>query len=149
MTHADTHPLEYNQIDSHIYIGTNQCCQSHFAEELLKKGISADVSLEEDRVDAPFGVESYLWLPVKDHTSPVPDQLRIGVATLRELASLDKKVYVHCKNGHGRAPTLVSAYYIAQGMSVQDAIRFVCEKRLGAHLEESQKRALALFAREA
>ncbi|HEX9664328.1 MAG TPA: hypothetical protein VGA49_00750 [Patescibacteria group bacterium] len=35
--------LEYNQIDSYIYIGTNACCGTHFEEKLLTKGIRADI----------------------------------------------------------------------------------------------------------
>src|SRR6266481_945625 len=94
--------LDYDHIDEGVYVGTNQCCQVHFDQELAAKGITADISLEEKHLDQPFGVEAYLWLPVKDHFSPSPDQLELGVAMLQKLAALQKKVYVHCKNGHGR-----------------------------------------------
>lgn len=53
--HPQIKELEYNEITDGIYIGTNQCCQTHFDEKLKKEGITADISLEEDRLDAPRG----------------------------------------------------------------------------------------------
>ena len=39
-------PFEYSQTTAHIYLGPNQCCQSHFVETLLKAGVRADISLK-------------------------------------------------------------------------------------------------------
>lgn len=137
--------FQFDQIDDLIWIGTNQCCTVHFDSDLLKKGIRADISLEEKRVDAPFGVNSYLWLPTADHESPSLDQLKLGVEHLKVLVSEKTKIYTHCKNGHGRAPTLVAAYYISTGLSVDDAIEKVMSKRRGAHINEAQKAGLEEF----
>lgn len=137
--------VRYNQIDKNIWIGTNQCCQTHFEKKLLDKGITADVSLEEKRVDAPFGVESYLWLPTVDHTPPTIDQMELGAEHINHLIANKHKIYVHCQNGHGRAPTLVAAYYIFKGMTVGGAIRKVERKRQGAHINELQKEGLEAF----
>lgn len=137
--------IEFNQIDNHIWIGTNSCCQMHFDEKLLSIGITADISLEAERIDTPFGVNSYLWLPTKDHEAPLQSQLATGVNHIKALLSLGEKIYVHCKNGHGRSPTLIAAYYISTGMTPEDAIAFVQSKREGSHIEESQKIALNQF----
>lgn len=136
--HPDHEPLDYDYITDGIYIGTNVCCQVHFDERLSKEGIEADISLEAERADTPFGVQFYLWLPVVDHTAPSPEQLRVGVTMLETLVRLKKKVYVHCKNGHGRAPTLVAAYLIKQGKSVKEAEDFIRTKRSGIHLRPVQ-----------
>lgn len=141
-THPQTKELEYNYIANGIYIGTNQCCQTHFDEKLKQEGIEADISLEEDRVDAPFGVGFYTWIPIKNHTAPSHDQLDFGVATLEKLVSIKKKIYVHCQNGHGRAPTLVAAYLIKNGRTAEDAIEFIKAKRPSIHLEKVQEDAL-------
>lgn len=53
--------LSYNQINEFIYAGNNMCCQTHFEKELLAKGITADISLELERLDNPKGV-SYFFL---------------------------------------------------------------------------------------
>lgn len=144
--HPDVPILEYNYITDGIYIGTNQCCQRHFDEKLKKEGIEVDISLEEDRVDAPFGVEFYIWIPIENHTAPTQDQLDFGVSVLEKLVALDKKVYVHCRNGHGRAPTMVAAYLVKQGKSVDEALEFVGSKRPSIHLEEIQREGLDGFA---
>ena len=137
--------FEYSEITPDIFLGTNMCCQVHFDEELSKKGVTADISLEEERLDAPFGVESFLWLPTKDDRPPNPSQLQVGVDTIASLIKNGEKVYVHCKFGHGRSPTLVAAYLISQGKSVEDALSIIKEQRPSIHLDPSQIKALEAF----
>lgn len=140
--------LDYHQITDNIFLGTNACCKHHFEEELLEKGVTYDISLEEERIDAPWGVEAFLWLPTTDHTAPSMRSLVLGVQVLIMVSRWNAKVYVHCKNGHGRAPTLVAAYFISQGDSVNEAIAKVAEKRPEIHIEDAQKKMLEKFAKE-
>lgn len=139
--------IDYHYITDGIYIGTNQCCQTHFDEQLKKEGILADISLEEERIDTPFGVDFYVWIPIKDHTAPTQEQLVFGVLVLEELVAMKKKVYVHCKNGHGRAPTLVAAYLVKKGKDVEEAIEFIKNKRRSIHLLDVQKESLIEFSK--
>lgn len=133
------HGIDYSQISDNIFIGTNMCCQLDFDKELLSKGIEADISLEEDRSDTPFGVNFYLWLPTKDQTSPTKEQTKVGIEAIKNLVDLNKKIYLHCKNGHGRAPTLFAAYLIKEeGMKPEEAIEFIKNKRPVVHLSEAQ-----------
>ncbi len=143
--HPETKQLEYDYITDGIFLGTNGCCKAHFDEGLAKKGITADISLEGERVDGAFGVTSYLWLPVLDKEAPSQNQLGLGVAAMRKLKQMNEKMYVHCRNGHGRAPTLVAAYLICNGMSVEEAIQFVKERRSTIHLQDVQVEALEKF----
>ena len=132
--------LDYNYIADGIYVGTNMCCQTHFDEQLKKKGIMADISLEEERIDAPFGAYFYAWIPVKNHKAPKQEQLEFGVSTLERLVSMRKKVYLHCKNGHGRSPTFFAAFLILKrALAVEDAIARIAAKRPEIHIESSQK----------
>jgi protein-tyrosine phosphatase len=137
--------FEYNKIIEYIYLGTNQCCQVHFKKELLKKGIKADISLEKERIDAPFGVDYYLWLPVKDHTAPSQKQLILGVNFIENLIKNKIKVYVHCQRGHGRAPTLVAAYLISKGKTVEQAVESIKKKRPVVHPNKIQINALRRY----
>lgn len=147
MSH-DGQRLDYDQISPLIFIGTNTCCTTHFAKELLEKGVRADISLEETRVDMPLGVDFYVWLPTADHAAPSPEKLAFGVDALRFFVDHKIPCYVHCKNGHGRAPTLVAAYLIKERkMSVDEAVAVVRNHRSGAHIEPEQMRALADFER--
>lgn len=145
--HSQIKELDYNYITDGIYIGTNQCCQTHFEEKLKKEGIETNISLEEERVDAPFGVDFSVWIPVKDQAAPTPDQLEFGVSVLEKLVAMQKKVYVHCKNGHGRAPTLVAAYLIRKGKNPEEAEVFIKSKRAAIHLQDVQRAALREFSR--
>ncbi len=144
--HIDGRPLDYNYIIDGIYIGTNQCCMMGVAEVLKKEEVVADISLEDIQLDQPFGVEMYTWIPTPDHTPSTPDQLSFGVSTLEKLVDLKKKVYVHCKNGHGRASTLVAAYLIHKGSTPEEALRVIKEKRPTTHLQDSQLDAISKFA---
>lgn len=146
--HPQINELEYNEITDGIYIGTNLCCHTHFDEKLRKEGITVDISLEEERLDFPLGVDFYIWMPVKDHTAPKPEQLEFGVYILEKLVAMGKKIYVHCKNGHGRAPTLVAAYLIKKGKSPIEAEEFIKSKRQSIHLEDIQRRALEDFSKK-
>ena len=143
--HSQIKELEYNNIADGIYIGTNQCCQTHFDERLKKEGITADISLEEDRLDAPFGVDIYVWIPVVDQMAPTQDQLSFGAESIQKLVSQGRKVYVHCRNGHGRAPTFVSAYLIQKGYKPKEAINLNISKRSSVHLSKTQEEALRKY----
>ncbi len=137
--------FDYDQIDDEVFIGTNMCCQLGFNKELLAKNVKADISLEEIRVDAPTGVDYFLWLPTKDHQPPTPDKLTLGVQTLDFLIKRKIKVYIHCHNGHGRAPTLFIAYLVKKGMKIEEAINYLRSKRPSIHLSPTQLEALRTF----
>ncbi len=137
--------FDYNQITDDVFIGTNMCCQVGFSKELLSKGVRADISLEENRTDAPNGVDYFLWLPTENDKPPSPKGLEIGVKFLDFLIINKIKTFIHCKNGHGRAPTLFAAYLISHGKSVEEAINFISSKRPAIHLRELQIQALNEF----
>jgi protein-tyrosine phosphatase len=141
------HPVSsYSQIDEHVFLGSNFCCQEHFDKDLLAKGVTTEISLQREHVDAPFGVKAFLWLPVLDGHAPTEYQLRLGIQALDAAVRHRQKVYVHCRNGHGRGPTMVIAYYISKGKSFKEARDFVSSKRPEVHLGEDQVEALKDFA---
>ena len=140
--------FEYSKITEYIYIGTNQCCQIHFDGSLLKKGIKADISLEDKRLDQPFGVDYYLWLPTKDHKAPTFNQLLAGANLIKQLVDNKVKIYIHCGHGHTRAPTLAAAYLVIEGKSVSKAVGLIKRKRPVIHLSTSQINALEDFQKK-
>lgn len=139
------HGFDYDQISTDVFIGTNMCCQYGFAKELLVKNVRADISLEELKIDAPRGVDYFVWLPTVDGQPPAPDKLAFGVQALEFFAERKIKVFIHCKNGHGRAPTLFAAYLMKKGMTMDEALASLKEKRPVIHLTEAQKAALRTF----
>ena len=135
--------FEFSRITEQIFLGTNLCClvTSHI-QILLGLGVFADIDLEEERQNAAPAVPVYLWLPVVDHGAPVCEQIDAGVALMDSMIKRGKKIYVHCRNGHGRSPTLVAAYFIYKGKTVEKAIEAIKVKRPEIHLREVQVVAL-------
>lgn len=136
---ADHQPFDHSQIDENVFIGTNACCQMHFDSLLLQKGVTCDISLEEEHLDMPHGADIFLWLPTKDMTPPERRKFEVGAVALEEMVRDGYKVFIHCKNGHGRAPTFYIAYLILkQHLSLDAAFEAVKSHRPTMHLEPSQ-----------
>ena len=139
------HPLmEYNVVTPEIYLGTNMCCDTHFGK-LLKLGIVADLSLEKERHEHPVGLEYYLLLPVTDKYPPSIKQMHVGSKFIRQVIRNKGRVYVHCKYGHGRSPTLVAAYLISEGLGVDEAVKLIAAARPEIHLNKRQSKALEQY----
>ncbi|HVM90599.1 MAG TPA: dual specificity protein phosphatase family protein [Verrucomicrobiae bacterium] len=132
--------MEFSQIDRQVYIGTNACCMDHFKLGLLDAGVTCDISLEGEMLDQPYGVDCYVWLPTPDHQAPTMHTIHVGIAALEEMLKDGRKVYIHCKNGHGRGPTFYAAYLILKrGMDFEHAWQAIKTSRPEAHLEPVQE----------
>lgn len=145
--HSPLTNIDFNHIVDGIYVGTNQCCRAHFEKGLSKEGIEADISLEEERIDAPFGIKFYMWLPIKNREAPTDEQFDFGVAAIEKLMAMKKKVYVHCQNGHGRAPLLVAAYLVSTGKTPEEALSILKSRRPATHLNDLQMESLVNFSK--
>lgn len=144
------HVTDYSQITPYIYIGSDLCkgwtCPVH-SKEFTKLGITAEVNLEIEHGEpvAPE-LEAYLQLPTRDETAPSHQQLLIAADVLDRVQRAGKITYVHCKNGHGRSPTAVAAYFIRyQRMAVEEAVSTIKKKRPEIHLNNVQLAALVQF----
>lgn len=144
--HAHHPQFDLSQITEFVFLGTNLCCltRSHI-QILLDLGVTAEIDLEKERQDVAPDVEVYLWLPVVDKTAPSMDQFTAGVTLMTDTVKRGKKVYVHCQYGHGRSPTMVAAYLIAQGKTVMEAIDTIKAARPEIHLENVQMQALEAY----
>lgn len=93
MEHMHT-KMSYNQITDYIYAGNNLCCQTHFEMGLLSKGISADISLESERLDNPQGVKYFFWFPWEEDTAPGRDLIDLAMNVLDDTVTSGVKVYI-------------------------------------------------------
>jgi protein-tyrosine phosphatase len=147
----DAHIFDYSKITESIFIGSDFCkggvCLLH-EEEFKQLGISVEINLSfENNELPPKNIEVYLWLPVVDGYAPSEMQLLIGSTAINDSLRKGKKVYVHCRNGHGRSPALVAAYLMRyKGMSIEEAAKTIKLKRPESHLEKVQVEALTSFA---
>jgi protein-tyrosine phosphatase len=139
--------MSYNQITDLIYAGNNLCCQTHFEMELLSKGITADISLEAERLDNPRGVKYFFWFPWEEDTAPSNELIDLAMKVLDDTIESGIKVYIHCKNGHGRTSTFLASYFIYKyKTSAEEALKRIFEKRPSGHLNEIQKEFLVNYA---
>lgn len=141
---------EYSQITENIYLGTSMCCREH-ADYHFKKlgelGIVADIDLRSENHDTPTNdIEAHMWLPIDDTFPPTMWQADVGIDFIKSCVDFGKKIYVHCEVGHGRSPTLVSAYFMREkGMNAVEAVEFVKSKRNVAHPTDKQLKFLQDF----
>lgn len=70
-----------------------------------------------------------LYLPTPDTYPLSVDQLRQGVAWVHERIEKGGRVLIHCEHGIGRSVLLTSAVLVYDGMTAQDALALVQEKR--------------------
>lgn len=148
----DGHLFDYSKITDRIYIGSDLCkggvCLIH-GEEFKDLGVSFEINLSQENNELPpKDIEvGYLWLPVVDGYTPTQTQLEIGTSAMHKIIKAGKIVFVHCRNGHARSPTLVTAYLIRfEKYSVDKAKEFVKQKRPEIHIEAVQHEELIKFA---
>lgn len=147
----DGHKFDYSEITEQIYIGSDLCkggvCLIH-GEEFKKLGISFEINLSQENNELPpKDMEiGYLWLPVVDGYAPSQTQLNIGTSAMHNVIDSGKIVFVHCKNGHARSPSMVVAYLLRyEGYRLEDAMHLIKEKRSEVHIENTQLVALHEF----
>lgn len=99
--------------------------------KMQKIGITAIVNMRETPVRSypEMEIMNTLHLATKDLNEPTIENLQRGVEFItREIAS-GGKVYVHCRLGEGRGPTMAVAYLMSTDLRLEDAIETVRKVR--------------------
>ncbi len=89
--------------------------------------------------DAGF---TLLHLPTVDQMPPTIADLQKGVKFIEEVTNQGGKVYIHCRFGEGRGPSMAIAYLMSQGLTLEDAITQV--KKVRTFINPSLKQMLQL-----
>ncbi|RUM34402.1 MAG: protein tyrosine phosphatase [Desulfobulbus sp.] len=102
-------------------------------EVIKKEGIVAIVNLcaeftDLHEIEEKAGFEVY-YLPTPDEHAPEMMAMEKALEWLDEAIYLGKKVLVHCRHGHGRTGTLVSAYLLRRGLGLKKAGRLLKNTR--------------------
>ena len=140
--------LEYSRITDAVYVGPQhrKAGLAHMAEA----GIHAVVNMRIEHDDALHGhaPADYCHLPTVDDDAPSLEHLREGVAFMQRVIGAGGKVYIHCKGGIGRAPSMAIAYLVAEGQSLDDAVALVKRTRPFINITDVQMEQLRRFAAE-
>ena len=103
---------------------------------LREQGFAAIICLLEDEQEEPaYSVTdaeaigfSWFSIPIRDFTAPTLEQFD-QFLRLVEDKRMRGKVLVHCQGGLGRTGTMAAAYWIARGLSTDEAIERVRRRR--------------------
>ena len=121
--------MKYSRITPEIYVGPQY--RRAGKRKLLRTGINGIVNMRIEFDDAARGLalEHYCHLPTVDDHAPTLDDLHQGVAFIHKVTAGGGKVYIHCGGGIGRAPTMAAAYFISQGLRLDEAIGLIRKSR--------------------
>lgn len=138
--------LRYSRVTPQLYVGPQ--FNAIGKRVLEREGITAVVNLRTEFDDAAHGLAfpHYCYLPTIDDDSPSVEHFQRGVDFVATQIAAGGKVYIHCKAGVGRAPTLAAAYFIAQGDSLDAAIARIKQTRPFITITPPQMAALRTYA---
>jgi atypical dual specificity phosphatase len=116
---------------------------------LRRHGIDVLVSLTESPLPRQWVNDSGLMavsVPVADMDAPTERQLDLVLGTIRKANASGMGVAVHCAAGLGRTGTVLAAYFVARGLSPEEAIAKVRDLRPGSIETAEQERAIERYA---
>lgn len=92
------------------------------------------------------GRKSSLGLHVPEFVEINIDTFETCVSQLREVIGNQGRVFLHCREGVGRAPSIAIAYLVSEGYSLEEASELVGRARKIVNLSSQQITSLQLFA---
>lgn len=121
--------LKRSQITANLFLGSQYSLIG--LQKLKALGVTGIVNM---RIHAAFEESQYegfqyLHLPTVDNTPPPLATLLKGVAFVTDEIKNGGKVYIHCRQGLGRGPTMAIAYLISTGLTFEDAFGLVKKVR--------------------
>ena len=138
---------ELSEITPQLHVGGQHNGKGY--DRPLHRGITAIVNMREEEYsdeDKGIGGERHLHLPTIDHTPPSINDMKCGVACIsREIEQHKGRVYIHCRAGCGRAPSMAAAYLISTGMTRKEALKLIKTTRPFIDLNSSQLLVLDQF----
>ncbi len=92
-------------------------------DSIREQGVTAIVNLcgefsDLHEIEESSGFEVY-FLPVPDECAPDMEVMEEALEWLDEAVYLNKKILIHCRHGHGRTGTFLSAYLLRRGLGLK------------------------------
>jgi hypothetical protein len=121
--------LKRSQITANLFLGSQYNLVGLKKLKLL--GVTGIINMRIHSVytEAQYEGFSYLHLPTLDNTPPSLEMLLKGADFADEQIKNGGKVYIHCRQGLGRGPTMTIAYLLKTGLTYDDAFKLVQKVR--------------------
>jgi protein-tyrosine phosphatase len=121
--------IKYSRITPDIYVGPQ--FRAAGRRRLESIGIVGSINLRDEYDDRSHYLDfkEHCYLPTVDDHAPTIAQLEQGILFIQHIIEGGGKVYIHCRGGIGRAPTMATAYLIYKGFELEDALNFIRESR--------------------
>lgn len=140
--------LRYSEISPQLYLGGQYSTRGY--RILENRGITGIVSMRTHaRANLPnLRQVEMLHLPTKDQHAPTLEQLQKGVEFISRHLKKGGKVYIHCAFGEGRGPTMMAAYLMSTGMTMEDALTQIIKVRGFIRPSRAQYQRLREFEKQ-
>jgi predicted ATP-grasp superfamily ATP-dependent carboligase len=135
------------EIDEFLWIGAKPGRIG--ARFLRAKGFTVRISLleEEEKTKGPKGLQ-YFWRPLREYRA-IPSQALWGLTSeILDLQGQGSRVFIHCREGVGRAPAVGVALLIRKGHSLESAIDQINSGRTVSSLNSEQIQSLREFYKD-
>jgi len=134
--------IERCQITSHLFLGSQYNLLG--LKKLKALGVTAIVNMRMHNTynEARYEGMKYLHFPTVDNTPPPLEVLIEGANFIDDVIKHNGKVYVHCRQGLGRGPTMAMAYLIKLGLTYHDAYTQIRRVRIFINPRPGQIRRL-------
>jgi protein-tyrosine phosphatase/predicted ATP-grasp superfamily ATP-dependent carboligase len=100
-------------------------------EKLAKFNIRSVIDLREESEKAnlkPNGKINYIEFPIEDDSAPEIESFLELISIMNQIVEKEP-IYVYCRLGRGRAPTVVIAFLISKGVPINEAYSIVYNAR--------------------
>lgn len=117
--------LKRSQITANLFLGSQYNLLG--LRKLKALGVTAIINMRMHSVysEAQYDGFRYLHLPTEDNTPPAMEALIKGAEFAEQAIADGGKVYIHCRQGLGRGPTMTIAYLLKTGLTFDDAFALV------------------------
>lgn len=121
--------VKRSQITANLFLGSQYNLLG--LKKMKALGITAIINMRMHSIysEAQYEGFHYLHLPTVDNTPPPMDTLMKGADFADAEIKQGGKVYIHCRQGLGRGPTMTIAYLLKTGLTFQDAFDLVKKVR--------------------
>lgn len=121
--------LKRSQVTANLFLGGQYNLRG--LRKLKEMGITGIINMRIHSIykEAQYEGFNYLHLPTPDNTAPNINDLIKGADFAHNEIKNNGKVYIHCRQGLGRGPSMAIAYLLKMGATYDDAVATVKKVR--------------------